>query len=237
MISSTPEGEKYFQKQAEILYEKAAAGDLDVEVTPERQPGELVVLEGDDADRGGSHVDVSDLSSEPCLAVKPLRTRKEPPLSSFEALYDTTQIEEVPGDLGLGAHELRPGDKFTGTRPDDDGAAAAAAAAGMSSFENIYHPSASDAGSFLISPGDTLEPLPEVRWSAPADSIEPPMLVKEEFDQRYGAVRDRIEGHFTDITEMVAAAEEGERKKSPTKRGQMQPCSNQRASDGFDLTN
>ena len=32
LISSTPEGEKYFQKQAEVLYEKAAKGEpLEVE--------------------------------------------------------------------------------------------------------------------------------------------------------------------------------------------------------------
>ena len=47
--------------------------------------------------------------------------------------------------------------------------------------------------------------LPEVRWSAPVDSLEPPVLVKEEFEQRFGAVKDKIEGHFSEIKEMVSS--------------------------------
>ena len=137
VISSTPEGERYFQQQAEILYEKAAAGDLDVrvpDVAPDHDTGLVVKVGQDDARRGVGHVEVADLSAEPSLAVKPLRTAEGVPLSSFEALYDTTQLEAIPGDVVLGAEELRLGDKFQGTKLESE-------VPGMSSFENIYQQS------------------------------------------------------------------------------------------------
>ena len=217
LISSTPEGEQYFQKQAEVLYEKAAAGEaLDVEVEDSREASEsgLVVQPHDEADSlagsqilqrsDGSHMDISDLSSEPLLAVKPLRRGSAPrgaaaALSSFEALYDKTELEDVPGELALGGEQMSPDDRFQGHQ--------ISGLPGLSSFENIYelpvtvYPGERDDAST----GSRLpaEELPGARWSAPADSLEPPVLVREEFDQRYGAVREKIAGHFSDITELV----------------------------------
>ena len=152
-------------------------------------------------------MDISDLSSEPLLAVKPLRRGSAPrgaaaALSSFEALYDKTELEDVPGELALGGEQMSPDDRFQGHQ--------VSGLPGLSSFENIYelpvtvYPGerdgdASAAGSRL--PAGELPP--GARWSAPADSLEPPVLVREEFDQRYGAVREKIEGHFSDITELV----------------------------------
>ena len=225
LISSTPEGEKYFQKAAEVLYEKAAAGEaLDVEV---RHPGGessreasesgLVVQPQEDETPGlggsqilqesdGSHIDIADLSSEPLLAVKPLRrnTAKGPAgLSSFEALYDKTELEEVPGDLALGGEQMRPEDRFQGTRTAEG--VGGAGLPGLSSFENIYElPESAQPSHHLPA-----EELPGARWSAPADTLEPPVLIREEFDQRYGAVRDKIAEHFSDISELVGKEEGG----------------------------
>jgi hypothetical protein len=187
IISSTPEAESYFQQQAEILYEKAASGFLDIDVVPERRKTSDVLTVKTSAPE--AHFDVADLSAEPSLAVKPLRTTKGVPLSSFEALYDRTQVEDVPGDLTLGAGELFPGDKFHGTRQEFE--------PGTSSFENIYHEPL-----YVGIQSDHM--LPDVRWSAPADTIEPPVILKEEFDQRYGAVQERIEEHFSEISELVS---------------------------------
>ena len=164
--------------------------------------GECQILQGSD----GSHIDIADLSSEPLLAVKPLRriTAAAAALSSFEALYDTTELEEVPGDLALGGEQMRPEDRFQGTRTTGGGVGLP----GLSSFENIYELP----GSALPSSTGSLRPieeLPGARWSAPADTLEPPVLIREEFDQRYGAVRDKIAEHFSDISELVGKEEGG----------------------------
>ena len=152
-------------------------------------------------------MDISDLSSEPLLAVKPLRRGSAPrgvaaaALSSFEALYDKTELEDVPGELALGGEQMSPDDRFQGHQVSKGLPV-------LSSFENIYelpvtvYPGERDE----VSAGSRLpagELPPGARWSAPADSLEPPVLVREEFDQRYGAVREKIEGHFSDITELV----------------------------------
>ena len=216
LISSTPEGEKYFQKQAEVLYEKAAKGEpLEVEVEVIREASAsgsgLIVqphgaeseVEGGGLD--GSHIDIADLSSEPLLAVKPLRrsaasSKGAAALSSFEALYDGAELEEVPGDLALGGEEMSPEDRFQGHQ-------ISGLPPGLSSFENIYEMPVT------VYPGQgsqlPAEELPGARWSAPADTLEPPVLIREEFDQRYGAVRDKIAEHFSDITELVAKEEVG----------------------------
>lgn len=224
LISSTPEGEKYFQKQAEVLYEKAAAGELDVEVPrideqgASRPSSGLVVQLQEDQIPGegeggggssGSHIDIEDLSTEPLLAVKPLRriAAASAALSSFEALYDKAELEEVPGDPVLGGEQLHPDRRFQGTRPADVGLP------GLSSFENIYELQESAAA--YPPPGAlAVEELPGARWSAPADSLEPPLLVQEEFDQRYGAAQEKVGERPGNVTDLVAAEGGSDARKS-----------------------
>ena len=208
-INNSFEAECYFQKQAE-KFQNRARDAMAVEV-PEASPiRELSVKPIAEEEEGHEAVTVRDLSEEPSLAVRPPPTTMshQIPLSSFEALYDKTQLETVPGTVRLTAQELQDnlGSRFKGTFPDG-------AAGGMSSFENIYQGGLIEGeplteGDFFItapgvSQGDSGGALPSTRWSAPANTIEPPIIGSEEFAERFGAVQDKIDGHWTTIKDMV----------------------------------
>ena len=189
------------EEEGEGVREASESG-LVVQPHEGESPGESQILQRSD----GSHIDIADLSSEPLLAVKPLRrptaSRGAAALSSFEALYDKTELEEVPGDPALGGEQMSPEDRFQGHQ--------ISGLPGLSSFENIYElPVTVYPGADPSSAGPPLpaEELPGARWSAPADTLEPPVLIREEFDQRYGAVRDKIAEHFSDISELVGKEE------------------------------
>jgi len=124
-----------------------------------------------------------------------------PPLSSFESLYDTTTVETV-GSGGARQDTLDIGDRYRGTFVDVE----------PGSFENIYRvdPDQEVKGASSTPTTSALPPAmgapPEVRWSAPAETVEPPVLRPEAFDERMGELSQRIDAHWTEIEGMITAA-------------------------------
>ena len=227
-INNSFEAECYFQKQAEKFQDRAKDA-LAVNV-PEPSPiRELSVKPIEQLEEGG--ISVRDLSEEPILAVRTMEsfTETQNPLSSFEALYDKTQLESVPGTVRLTAEELQEslGDRFKGTLQESAG--------GMSSFENIYQGGITDpltedffitattgtasdngqAGDGVVGAGA----LPNVRWSAPANTIEPPIIESGDFATRFDAVQEQISDHWSDIKCLVETEQEAESRKSEEKGG------------------
>ena len=177
----------------------------DEESVPRPSSGLVVQPREDQIPGGEGHIDIEDLSAEPLLAVKPLRriAAASAALSSFEALYDKAELEEVLGDPALGGEQLRPDRRFQGTRPADGGLP------GLSSFENIYE--LQDSAAHPPPPPGSLAvaEVPDARWSAPADSLEPPLLIQEEFDQRFGTVQEKV-----NVTDPVAVEGGSDARKS-----------------------
>ncbi len=153
-ISCSPEAECYFKRKAEALYERACRGELDIEISSIHDSNdELKVLPVFVDDR--QEFEVTDLSREPILEVKPIWPFKK---SSYESLYDSTKLENVHSSAD--PSNLTPdmvGDRFKGTF-DKLGSA--------SSYENLYSLESADKESEnprrkVVHKGD-LKGLPDV---------------------------------------------------------------------------
>lgn len=109
-------------------------------------------------------ISIPNLSQHPRLQVLPVITDTDDPLvlSSFEALYDETLLEQQPGEIILPPEKLRQniGARFQGTFDSKH-------AESGSSFEDIYTlPKNEKMQENLISCD-----LPDNRWSAPVEQI------------------------------------------------------------------
>lgn len=213
-INNSFEAESYFKKQAEKLLDRPE-DMLEVEVpdpSPVRELSVKPLLEEAMADSSNLKnvvTTVRDLSEEPNLGVKP--SKDQYPLSSFEALYDTTELESVPGTVKMTAEELQDslGDRFKGTTFTD----LEGASGGISSFENIYQMDPEGSEFFITTSsgsGADSHQLPNSRWSAPANTIEPPIICSQEFANRFGAIQEQIEGHWSNIEGMVDRKEQSQ---------------------------
>ena len=118
---------------------------------------------------------VLDLSECPTLDVKPFEVEEElldivdemhqipsqtpsqdtasRAISSFEKLYDQTELEAIPSEI-FPAQDLHIGDRFKGTFEQQSDAVS-------SSYERLYQGSPSE------SQGDDKNTLPSKRWSMP----------------------------------------------------------------------
>ncbi len=220
IISSTPEAEKYFKN---IAFAQGSE-DQEIEVTEEeieKSPATLEVMPLSlPSDQTFSEMQVFDLEEEPTLIVRPYaefeaeasdkiknnnksHAAVEDHLSSYEALYDHAQTEPAVGPPGTEAQRLlgQVGDRYRGTTDQIMEHQA------LSSFENIYAFDTSQ--EFPVPPGGgQVQNLPDVRWSAPVDSVEPPILQPEDFNERLGAVSRRIESHWQDIEGMIGGVKD-----------------------------
>ncbi len=154
----------------------------------DREP-RLFVTEREESPRPPHVIDIENLRADPSLGVRPVSPPLaseggEPrlPFSSYEALYDSAQVEKVaaapsqaPSELGGGAA------RHKGTFDD-----------GRSSYEDIYKggPQGADAELQLMQlqlqqqqqQPQSRSVLPEVRWSAPVEAFVGPM--PEEGEER-----------------------------------------------------
>ena len=198
-ISTTPEAEAYFMKREQSFINKVYTGEvhnLAVNVSnfnaldTSMSESDLTVKPVA-ATCPEMEIEVSSLNtSRSELTVKPMKSRGL--MSSYEAIYDRVSIEDldhIPDQMMTTSDLLdNLGDRFEGTRMVPEHA---------SSFEDLYERSADNmAGDILSSALDTLEPA---RWSAPAGSIEPPILEAEEFSIRFDPVAERIQGHWQEL--------------------------------------
>lgn len=200
-ISTTPEAEAYFMQREQSFINKVYTGEvhnlavnvsnfyaLDTSMSESDLTVKPVVNANPEMEMEISSLETS--SSE--LTVKPMEESKGL-ISSYEAIYDRISIEDLDHipDQRMSTSDLLDnlGDRFEGTRfPVPDHA---------SSFEDLYERSADNmAGDILNSALDTMEPA---RWSAPAGSVEAPILEAEEFSIRFDPVAERIQGHWQEL--------------------------------------
>lgn len=190
LISSTPDAEKYFQAHVQSQQTRYSHGDLDIQVGSLKELERQSSLQVRDIDQNDV-IDIQDLKELPKLKVE---THFQGPLSSYEALYDETELEHVQADPKLRADNIRLAERHHGTFQGglEEGT--------RSSYENIYQAEQSD---LVCHPQSSANELPSSRWSAPISSIEPPILQEDEFQSRYGEVQDRIESHWNELADIV----------------------------------
>ena len=200
-ISTTPEAEAYFMQREQSFINKVYTGEvhnlavnvsnfyaLDTSMSESDLTVKPVANANPEMEMEISSIET--LSS--VLTVKPMEESKGL-MSSYEAIYDRISIEDldhIPDQI-MSTSDLLDnlGDRFEGTRcPVPDHA---------SSFEDLYERSADNmAGDILNSAFDNMEPA---RWSAPAGSVEAPILEAEEFSIRFDPVAERIQGHWQEL--------------------------------------
>ena len=141
-----------------------------------------------------TQVCVTSLTKNPSLVVKPVRERLSEiklPLSSFETLYDGAQVD-FQGESHTQQDVNKPKPKPKKALQQD--------CIGQSSYENIYDGAECDT--------ITVQDIKDVRWSAP---------VREEdssdaaFDEKLWMLNQKIEGHWTEIGDLLQRNEEIDR--------------------------
>lgn len=200
-ISSTPEGESYFLAREESFIKKVHEGELQnmaVEVSDyfslDSVDEELVVKpiqENPEAE-----IEISDLRPKSSLMVKPITSSESrAPVSSFETIYDKLSIEEVEPTGTMTKEEILAsiGDKFQGTVEVPEY---------FSSFDELcqFGGEYTDESSSGIA---SLDGDLGRRWTAPAGTVEAPILEEEEFTVRFQPVVERTSGHWTELEKMM----------------------------------
>ena len=200
-ISSTPEGESYFMAREESFIKKVHEGELQnmaVEVSDyfslDSVDEELVVKpiqENPEAE-----IEIFDLRPESSLMVKPITSSEyRAPVSSFETIYDKLSIEEVEPTGTMTKEEILAsiGDKFQG---------AAEVPEYFSSFDELcqFGVEYSDQSSSGVA---SLDGDFGRRWTAPAGTVEAPILEADEFTVRFQPIVERTSGHWNELEKMM----------------------------------
>ena len=202
-ISTTPEAEKYFMKREASFMEKVVKGELEtlaVEISDFCKEGKVEELTVKPVQSSpGSEIEIINLEADSELTVKPMDRQRTPLTSSYEVIYNRVDIEKGVGSRQSVAELLgNLGDKYTVTKTLPDF---------TSSFDELYQKTAEDmAGDIVSSALDSFEPD---RWSAPAGSVEPPILEADEFTIRFDPVAEQIQGHWQELEIMMDDAKSG----------------------------
>lgn len=204
-ISSTPEGESYFMARENSFVRKVHDGELQnlaVEISDyfslESVDEELVVKPI--VEDPGAEIEITDLRPESSLVVKPIDlTVKRAPVSSFETIYDKVSLEEVKPRSRITKEEIMAGlgERFQGTVEVPDF---------VSSVDELYQFSSMDMAQSSSSTShlETAVRQPVRRWTAPAGTVEAPILAAEEFTVRFEPVLERTEGHWEELERMMS---------------------------------
>ena len=198
-ISSTPEGESYFMAREESFIKKVYDGELQnlaVEVSDyfsvDAVKEDLLVKPISKDPK--AEIEIKDLRLQSCLRVK---SEARAPVSSFETIYDKISLEDIGSTSKLTKEEILAslGDKFQGTMEVPEF---------VSSFDELCQFSAMDMDQ-SIRGASGLDPALDCgrRWTAPAGSVEAPILEAEEFSVRFEPVVERTEGHWEELEKMM----------------------------------
>jgi len=144
----------------------------------------------------GAAIEITDLRPDTRLRVKPIDLSvKTAPVSSFETIYDKVDYEDVVACPRMTKDEIMSnlGDRFRGTIEVPDC---------ISSFDELYQISSMDTETTSTSCTTSMD-LPGRRWTAPAGSVEAPILAEEEFDVRFAPLVERTESHWGEIERMM----------------------------------
>jgi len=197
-ISTTPEGESYFKAREDSFIRKVHDGELEnlaVEISDYfslESVGEELVVKPVLVDPE-AEIEITDLRPESRLRVKPIDLSvKTAPVSSFETIYDKVIYEDVTTCSKMTKEDIMSnlGDRFRGTVEVPDC---------ISSFDELYAISSMDTTTTSSSCTTSLGR----RWTAPAGSVEAPILAEEEFAVRFEPVVERTENHWEDIERMM----------------------------------
>ena len=192
-ISTTPEGEKYFMKREESFVAKVAKGEVEklaVDINDyfslEHSASSSSLSVRPVVVSPEAEIVVEDLGSQSNLTVKPL----DKPCSSYEHLYDTIDPEiQITNEAVMTKSEIMEnlGDKFVGTQEMPEY---------FTSFEELYL-RADEQSNPEIS--DSMTDQAVERWSAPAGTVEPPILNASELSNRLQPVQAKIDSHWDEF--------------------------------------
>jgi len=144
-------------------------------------------------------VDFETCSKSDILSVKPLGTSVPTTISSYETIYDKLQIDDntvcEPPSISNIIGNL--GDQFDEVKFVPEHAA---------SFEELFHSSSDGVDNSL----EVNQSAQQERWSAPSGTVEPPILVADEFTMRFDPVQERIEGHWQDLEILMGDSSTGD---------------------------
>jgi hypothetical protein len=172
--------------------------------------------------------DISDSASNLIVKTVGSPTAAGGLLSSYESIYDRLLLEEVETGMEMetsgvehanttdmvqrrvpvSAASLVLGDRFCGMPhqlPDWAG----------SSFQELYDQSATALADSILAAATldaAAEPLD--RWSAPAGTLEPPIMDAGNFFMRFDPVQERIEGHWQELEILMKEDDVSEAKTS-----------------------
>ena len=197
-ISSTPEGQKYFMQREESFVAKVDRGEVEnlaVEISDfyslETSASQSSLSVRPFVVSPEAEIVVADLGSQSSLMVKPIeKTIHSFPCSSYEHIYDKIEAEEHNETKEkLSATEILSslGDKFVGTHEIPDF---------YSSFEELYSKSIEEGAETSES---SVPMTAGERWSAPAGTVEPPILDDQEFSNRLQPLQAKIDHHWDEM--------------------------------------
>jgi len=208
-ISTTPEAERYFMKREQSFINKVYKGDLQslaVEVS-DYCSLHTSLSDSDLTVKPCSHyseaeievVDFETCSKSDILSVKPLGASVPTTISSYETIYDKLQLDDntvgEPPSISNIIGNL--GDRFDEVKFVPEHAA---------SFEELFHSSSDGVDNSL----EANQSAQQERWSAPSGTVEPPILVADEFTMRFDPVQERIEGHWQDLEILMGDSSTGD---------------------------
>merc|ERR1719242_927479 len=187
-ISSTPEGESYFLAREQSFIKKVHEGELQ---TMAVEVSDYFSMESIDDDlmvkplveHPEAEIEITDLRPGSDLVV---RSVNQAPVSSFETIYDKIALEELETNTSMTKEELLASleDKFQG---------AVELPEYFSSFDDLCQ--ISDMEESLVEEGR--------RWTAPAGTVEAPILEAEEFVVRLQPVAERTSGHWNELERLL----------------------------------
>ena len=189
-ISSTPEGESYFLAREQSFIKKVHEGELQtmaVEVSDyfsmESIDDDLMVKPLEEHPE--AEIEITDLRPGSNLVVK---TVTRAPVSSFETIYDKIALEEVETNTLMTKEEILASleDKFQG--------GAVEMPQYFSSFDELCQMDLEESSN-VTEEGR--------RWTAPAGTVEAPILEAEEFVVRLQPIAERTSGHWNELEKML----------------------------------
>ena len=191
-ISSTPEGESYFLAREESFIKKVHEGELQTMAVEVSDYFSMESIDDQDlmvkplVEHPEAEIEITDLRPGSNLVV---RTVTKAPVSSFETIYDKIALEEVETNTLMTKEEILASleDKFQGVVELPEY---------FSSFDDLCQMDMDESSSVMTAEEGR-------RWTAPAGTVEAPILEAEEFIVRLQPIAERTSGHWNELEKML----------------------------------
>ena len=191
-ISSTPEGESYFMAREESFIKKVHEGELQTMAVEVSDYFSMESIDDHDlmvkplVEHPEAEIEITDLRPGSNLVV---RTVTKAPVSSFETIYDKIALEEMETNTLMTKEEILASleDKFQGANELPEY---------FSSFDELCQMDLDESSGVLAAEEGR-------RWTAPAGTVEAPILEAEEFVVRLQPIAERTSGHWNELEKML----------------------------------